>query len=337
MEQNPLVSFVIPVYNVRGYLEECVRSVLAQDYQNLECICVDDGSTDGSGELLDALAKDDPRIVVVHQKNAGVSAARNNGISRTRGELLAFVDADDVIERNYVTTGLLAFSQYGDLDVWMGQMLCVDEQNVIMPNQPKTTAVYNTTAPLRDFHRVQGRYYLYSACAKLFRSALVLNEIYRFTVGVRSGEDSTFMTKVYSGVRRVVVQKPFVYRRRIHGGSLIGMRLANRVSDFLTNIEDLSKFAQKTKRESTLNRIAAESAVGSFAKIFLATTPAGAKGYAAALCSHPDFRHVILGTIARYASLKYRVCGWLMCLLPSKVIEKLLYAAWRIRKMLRRR
>lgn len=337
MEQNPLVSFVIPVYNVCDYLEECVRSVLAQDYRNVECICVDDGSTDGSGELLDALAESDSRIVVVHQKNAGVSAARNNGLSRVRGKFLAFVDADDVIERNYVTTGMLAFSEYGDLDVWMGQMLCVDEQNVRTQSQPKATSTYNTVVPLKDFQHGQGRYYLYSACAKLFRSSLVLNEIYRFTVGVRSGEDSTFMTKLYSGTNRVVVQTPFVYRRRIHSGSLIRTRLADRVADFLININDLLRFARQNNRELPLNQIAANSAFGKFAVIFMAETPEGAKGYAAALCSHPDFRRVILGTIAQYASLKYRVCGWLMCLLPSKVIEKLLYAAWRIRKMLRRR
>lgn len=97
-EQKPLISVIIPVYNVKEFLGCCVKSVCEQTYQNLEIILIDDGSTDGSGELCDYLAKKDARIHAIHKKNAGVAKARNTGLDVATGELIAFVDSDDWIE-----------------------------------------------------------------------------------------------------------------------------------------------------------------------------------------------------------------------------------------------
>ena len=94
---NPLISVIIPVYNVEKYLRQCVDSVLAQTYQNLEIILVDDGSTDQSGQICDEYAGEDKRIKVIHQKNSGVSCARNVGLNVSKGEYIAFVDPDDYI------------------------------------------------------------------------------------------------------------------------------------------------------------------------------------------------------------------------------------------------
>jgi len=89
------VSVIIPVYNVEPYLERCVKSVVGQTYQELEIILVDDGSKDGSGKLCDKLADSDSRIKVVHQKNQGLSGARNTGIRQATGEYVVFLDSDD--------------------------------------------------------------------------------------------------------------------------------------------------------------------------------------------------------------------------------------------------
>lgn len=97
---NPRFSIIIPVYNVAPYLRECLDSVLAQTFTDWEAICVDDGSTDGSGAILDEYATRDARFRVIHQKNAGVSVARNKGMSLARGEWLWFVDGDDVLVRD---------------------------------------------------------------------------------------------------------------------------------------------------------------------------------------------------------------------------------------------
>ncbi len=89
---DPLVSVIIPNYNYSQYLREAIDSVLAQTYEQIEIVVVDDGSTDGSPEVLDSY---DDRIVAIFQTNCGVSTARNNGVSRSRGEFIAFLDADD--------------------------------------------------------------------------------------------------------------------------------------------------------------------------------------------------------------------------------------------------
>lgn len=91
------VSIIIPVYNTEKYLEKCIKSVCNQTYQNLEIICVDDGSTDESGRILDRFAQVDKRIKVMHKANEGVSAARNDGLRIATGEWIGFVDSDDYI------------------------------------------------------------------------------------------------------------------------------------------------------------------------------------------------------------------------------------------------
>lgn len=92
---KPVVSFIIAVYNVRKFIEQCVASIISQTYTDIEVILVDDGSTDGSSELCDALSLKDQRISVLHKENGGVSDTRNAGLSRAVGEYVIFVDGDD--------------------------------------------------------------------------------------------------------------------------------------------------------------------------------------------------------------------------------------------------
>lgn len=95
---NDLISIIVPVYNIENYIEQCVLSICAQTYQNLEIILVDDGSTDRSGVLCDSLAKCDQRIRVMHKENKGLAAARRDGVNYSKGQYIGFVDGDDWIE-----------------------------------------------------------------------------------------------------------------------------------------------------------------------------------------------------------------------------------------------
>lgn len=99
---NDLISVIIPVYNSEKYLDDCIRSVVNQTYENIEIILVDDGSTDGSSEKCDIWAETDPRIKAVHKINGGASSARNVGINVSKGEYLSFVDSDDYISENMI-------------------------------------------------------------------------------------------------------------------------------------------------------------------------------------------------------------------------------------------
>jgi glycosyltransferase involved in cell wall biosynthesis len=94
---TPLLTIIVPVYNIKEYLPRCVKSITDQTYRNLEVILVDDGSTDGTGELCDVLATQDERIRVFHKENGGSSSARNLGISKANGQYFGFVDSDDYI------------------------------------------------------------------------------------------------------------------------------------------------------------------------------------------------------------------------------------------------
>lgn len=91
------ISVIVPVYNVEQFLPKCLDSIIGQTYPNLQIILVDDGSTDGCGEICDEYARKDNRIKVIHQENSGTVKARNSGISLATGDYLAFVDADDYL------------------------------------------------------------------------------------------------------------------------------------------------------------------------------------------------------------------------------------------------
>lgn len=102
MNSRPLISVVIPVYNVEKYLAKCVDSVINQTYSNLQIILVDDGSPDSCGSICDSYKEKDPRIVVIHKANGGLSDARNHGIRVARGEFISFVDSDDYLSPIFI-------------------------------------------------------------------------------------------------------------------------------------------------------------------------------------------------------------------------------------------
>ena len=121
MEQEPLVSIIIPVYKVEKFLDECVKSVVAQTYRNLEILLVDDGSPDNCPAMCDAWAARDPRIRVIHKPNGGLSDARNYGLCHAQGEYILFMDGDDWLAEN-ICPGLLQMALQDRADVVIGKV-----------------------------------------------------------------------------------------------------------------------------------------------------------------------------------------------------------------------
>lgn len=97
------ISIIVPAYNIKNYLSDCLDSILAQDFMNYEIIIVDDGSTDGTAEICDDYQKHYDKISVIHQKNSGLSGARNAGIKQSKGEYLAFIDGDDLVASDFLS------------------------------------------------------------------------------------------------------------------------------------------------------------------------------------------------------------------------------------------
>ena len=110
-----MISVIVPVYNTSAYVEECVRSILNQSYTNLELLLVDDGSKDNSLDICRKLSDEDNRIIVLHQENKGVSAARKLGVEHSRGDILCFVDSDDIIDKDALSVMLTKMT--GDIDI----------------------------------------------------------------------------------------------------------------------------------------------------------------------------------------------------------------------------
>lgn len=119
MEEKPLVSIIVPVYNVEKFLEKCLDTLICQTLKNIEIICVNDGSTDGSGEILNKYSQIDSRIIAVKQENKGLSAARNTGMRYVSGKYIMFVDSDDWIETETCETAFNTAEKFNaDLVFW---------------------------------------------------------------------------------------------------------------------------------------------------------------------------------------------------------------------------
>lgn len=129
---NPKVSIIIAVYNTEKYLHKCIDSVLAQDYDNIELMLVDDGSTDGCPQIMDEYVKDHPdKIVKITKKNGGQASARNLALSKVTGEYLLFMDSDDYISPDYVKTLAIAAENHGADMVCSGQYKVAEDGWVI--------------------------------------------------------------------------------------------------------------------------------------------------------------------------------------------------------------
>ena len=164
---NKLISVIIPIYNVEEYLRQCLDSIINQTYKNLEIILVDDWSTDNSGKICDEYAQKDKRIKVIHQKNAGLSAARNSGLKISTWEYIAYIDSDDYVDLSmYEKLYWLIESTKADIAIcnWRFQRKDWTRiENTIFPNKK----VITPNEALEYFH-----YHMY-VWNKLYRRAVV--------------------------------------------------------------------------------------------------------------------------------------------------------------------
>lgn len=146
MDILPLVSVIIPIYNVEAYLYKCVSSVLTQTLKNIEVILVDDGSTDSSGKICDQIALDDSRIRVYHKLNGGLSSARNYGIDKALGKYIIFLDSDDFWFDKDILSLFVNHAENNLLDVVRGEYFDVDEMGcqIETPNISKISLEYQT-------------------------------------------------------------------------------------------------------------------------------------------------------------------------------------------------
>lgn len=131
--KNPIISIIIPIYNLEKFLEPCLESIVNQSYQNLEIILVNDGSTDQSKKICQIFASKDKRINLINQKNQGLSAARNTGIKQSKGDYIALVDGDDTIDQNFIETLVDTAQNSFDVVVAGYRTIYPDHTDIVSP------------------------------------------------------------------------------------------------------------------------------------------------------------------------------------------------------------
>lgn len=209
---SPTISIIVPVYNAEAYLQKCVDSILAQSYTDYELLLIDDGSKDSSPALCDQYAETDPRIIVIHKPNGGVSTARNMGLNRARGEWVTFVDADDWLDEGYLEIP----SRYADFDLIVcqhkeffldGHIVTVDfpEQEEVRDN-----VIAGLSPHLREFAFM-------APWAKFFRREILSQYRLKFDERLSFSEDNVFNFKYYEHARNFICVKDSYYDYRALG------------------------------------------------------------------------------------------------------------------------
>ena len=208
---NPLVSIIIPVYNVTLFLNKCIDSVINQTYKNLEIICINDGSTDNSLDILKSYT--DERIQIIDIENHGVSYARNLGIEKATGEYLLFVDSDDYIEKTMVEELISLMSDEVDL-AYCGL------RYVRLSGFVKKTwipAISETDRPVSDRFKITQ--YL-TVTKKAFKRSIIEENQLRFDNSLHYSEDSLFLVQYLTHCKKAKGIKKILYNIVTNGLSL---------------------------------------------------------------------------------------------------------------------
>lgn len=197
------ISVVIPVYNAEKTLSTCVKAVLEQTYGDLELILINDGSLDKSGECCDRIAVVDARVRVFHQMNAGVSAARNLGLKKAKGEYITFLDADDIVPQNYLET-LYETCREADISICDVVSVCGEKELTRFTHQDAMLNQREALELLLTRRKINS-----GPCAKLFRRNIVDGLIFP---PLKAYEDIIFVRDAFCRAERIAVTNRTEYR-----------------------------------------------------------------------------------------------------------------------------
>lgn len=244
---SPVLSFIIPVYNVEPYLKECVNSILEQCGTDCEVLLIDDGSTDGSGMICEGFSENNTNVRTLHQKNRGHSAARNVGLEMAIGEYIAFIDSDDYIGQECVRD-ILNWIKTTDADICFmeGYKLFPDGTTESLGDEIDRKQVLGKSKEEVFRHLATRPKYPGSACTKLFRREFLIEKELRFPTNLTHAEDLTFCLNCFLKAEKFdALPCPFYYYRQNRKGSMTsnvnsssfdGLRTF--VSNFAENLVD---------------------------------------------------------------------------------------------------
>ena len=214
------VSIIIPVYNVKPHIENCLESVCGQTYPNLEILIVDDGSTDGTIEICEEFEKRDQRIRIFHTSNKGVSHARNLGLDKATGEYIKFVDGDDVLPSDSTRIFIKTIEEKNVDFVISNYTKVLAEINIYF-NQLDRPGIYSNKEYLRNTLKDPGHHYYGVVWNKFYRRNIIQKNNIRFIEKAYLGEDFIFNLNYLEYVKNVyVIKKHLYYYNCMNGNTL---------------------------------------------------------------------------------------------------------------------
>ena len=242
MEVLPLISVIVPVYNVEKYLDKCIKSIINQTYRRLEILLVDDGSTDTSGEICDVYALKDSRIRVIHKENGGLSDARNIAIDIMTGEYVVYIDSDDYIESGYISY-LYGLIIENCADISICNFKYINEAGKLINKPENTGQISKYSAKEALFLMLDGRVINTSASMKLYKSTLF--EDVRYPKG-KLYEDIATTYKTFLKAQTIVYGDKALYIYLCRYGSITKQKFTKKRLDAIYNMEIMCNDIMKT-------------------------------------------------------------------------------------------
>ena len=242
----PLVSVIVPVYNVEKYLSRCLQSIMRQTYTHLEIILIDDGSTDSSGIICEKIAKTDKRMRVYHKRNGGLSEARNFGISVCSGDFVTFVDSDDVLSPDCVEvleSMLTATSSDISVSPCTGRF-SKEEDIVCQPSGLGDITEYSQREYLDVFFRFKGNRSVHYACGKLYKRAVLEDD--QYPVGMLN-EDVEGTFKAILNSSHIVETNKIMYFYYMNPTSITNKEFGTNYLNLVMVWERVKEIAQKKR------------------------------------------------------------------------------------------
>lgn len=260
--KNPSVSLIIPVYNVETYLRCCLESVQAQSLSDFEAICVNDGSTDGSRAILSEYASRDHRLIGIDQPNAGLSAARNQGLQAARGEYTCFLDSDDSLAPQALEK-LYSQAKKDNLDVLLYQWHSFSDEPGVEKQLKEESSKDRQDSEIDGIHSgaqlfihlIRQHSYNASACLKFLRLSFLRAHQLTFKEGILH-EDELFTPQCLLQAERCSVTGEAFYNRRVRADSIMTQEYTHRsVQGYFSVFSNLLNFYQSWHAEPTLERV----------------------------------------------------------------------------------
>ncbi len=263
------VSIIVPVYNTGIYLKECLASLQKQTLKNIEIICVNDGSTDNSEEIIKNFIKNDSRFKLINQPNLGQSSARNNGLKTASGEYIGFVDSDDFVDSK-MFENLYNNATHFDSDISMCSITMYNDQTYEKNTNDSYMSLnlFSQSFDNRSFSYEETLDFIFricvSPCNKIYKNSFIKNNKFRFEDGL-SFEDNVFFLDTYTNTKKIsLIREPLYFYRFTSNTSCSHLSKHDRKKlDFFKVLElqerilkeknlykDIEDYFQKTKKNT---------------------------------------------------------------------------------------